>query len=194
MANPMMSSSCIASDGLALLSQQLMACAEQQRMPDLGPPSVSAVPCMPVMATPGAPGPFGVGPTCVLAVEVMQTAASSAITVQSHGMGSSDLQKKWRRSNNTPMTSEHALAAAREDGLTLIMAPATKTGYKGVSRGGKSSKKPYQAVRGSHSLGYYSTAEEVTLTNPTPTPNPNPAPIPYPYPYLAPTPAPNPRP
>ena len=72
------------------------------------------------------------------------------------------------------MSSEQALAAAREDGLTLIMAPATKTGYKGVSRGGKSSKKPYQAVRGSHSLGYYSTAEEVTLTNPTPTPNPNP--------------------
>ena len=184
MANPMMSSSCIASDGLALLSQQLMACAEQQRMPELGPPSVSAVPCMPVVATPGAPGPFGVGPTCVMAVEVIPASASSAITVQSHAMASSDLQKKWRRSNNAPMSSEQALAAAREDGLTLIMAPATKTGYKGVSRGGKSSKKPYQAVRGSHSLGYYSTAEEVSrgrpLTKPTPTPSPRPWPQPWP--------------
>ena len=175
----MMSSSCIASDGLALLSQQLMACTEQQqRMPDLGPPSVSAVPSIQVMATPGAPGPFGVGPGCVMAVEVMPAVSSSAAKAQSQAMGSSDLQKKWRRANNVPMTSEQALAAAREDGLTLILAPATKTGYKGVSRGGKSSKKPYQAVRGSHSLGYYSTAEEVSrglpLTKPTPCPSPRP--------------------
>ena len=34
----------------------------------------------------------------------------------------------------------------------------------GVSRGGKSSKKPFQAVRGQHSLGYYATAEEAALT------------------------------
>jgi|TARA_B110001469_G_C9516358_1_gene257140 hypothetical protein len=113
-----------------------------------------------------------------MAVEVMPAAASSSIAVQSQATGSSDLQKKWRRSNNAPMSSEQALAAAREDGLTLIMAPATKTGYKGVSRGGKSSKKPYQAVRGPHSLGYYSTAEEVTFTNPTPNPNPYPNPRP----------------
>ena len=188
----MMSSSCIASDGLALLSQQLMACTEQQqRMPDLGPPSVSAVPSIQVMATPGAPGPFGVGPGCVMAVEVMPAVPSSAAKAQSQAVGSSDLQKKWRRANNVPMTSEQALAAAREDGLTLILAPATKTGYKGVSRGGKSSKKPYQAVRGSHSLGYYSTAEEVTLDRPLPLcprltlaqgPSPQPRPQPQPRP------------
>ena len=33
-----------------------------------------------------------------------------------------------------------------------------------MSRGGKSSKKPFQAVRGQHSLGYYATAEEAALT------------------------------
>ena len=79
--------------------------------------------------------------------------------------------------------------AASAEGLTLITVPSTKTGYKGrrarrtpclqpraaivdrscaaldagVSRGGKSAKKPYQAVRGQHSLGYYATAEEAAL-------------------------------
>ena len=61
------------------------------------------------------------------------------------------------------MTAEEALRVANEDGLELIAAPCTKTGYKGVSRGGRSAKKPYQAVRGSFSLGYYCTAEEAAL-------------------------------
>mmetsp|Transcript_73420 Transcript_73420/g.177153 ORF Transcript_73420/g.177153 Transcript_73420/m.177153 type:complete len:513 (+) Transcript_73420:49-1587(+) len=73
-------------------------------------------------------------------------------------------QQKRLRSHATPLSVEEALHAARLEGLTLHVAPSTKTGYKGVSRGGKSSKKPFQAVRGQHSLGYYATAEEAALT------------------------------
>merc|ERR1740124_612822 len=71
---------------------------------------------------------------------------------------------KRLRSHATPLSVEEALHAARLEGLTLHAAPSIKTGFKGVSRGGKSSKKPFQAVRGQHSLGYYATAEEAALT------------------------------
>ena len=67
------------------------------------------------------------------------------------------------RSTAPPLTAEEAREAAEKEGLQLVPAPGSKTGFKGVSRGGKSAKKPFQAVRGNKSLGYFATAEEAAL-------------------------------
>jgi hypothetical protein len=66
----------------------------------------------------------------------------------------------------TPMTAAEAHAAAAAEGLTLLRAENV-TGFKGVSRAGRSASKPFQAMqkhdgRDKH-LGNFATAEEAAL-------------------------------
>ena len=137
------------------------------QIPLAGMPGLGHLNLAPQAMIPGLP------PIVVTAV-VMPNGAAVHPIQQLH-------QQKRLRSHAAPLTAEEALHAAKLEGLTLHVAPSTKTGYKGtpgpprcprtapapapratrsspgrsshphpprvagVSRGGKSSKKPFQA-------------------------------------------------
>eukprot|EP00908_Phaeocystis_cordata_P008197 Transcript_18861.p2 GENE.Transcript_18861~~Transcript_18861.p2 ORF type:complete len:422 (+),score=101.74 Transcript_18861:50-1315(+) len=158
--------------------QQRTTHGEQQPAPVLSSevpsaphPMVPYVSSMPIASAPAVMGAAvsAMPPVCMPSVMPAPTPVVVAVEVtQGHpaGMVPAGIvgdRRAARRANGAPLTAEEALAQARAEGLTLHTATNTKTGYKGVSRGGKSAKKPYQAVRGTNSLGYYATAEEAAL-------------------------------
>ena len=69
--------------------------------------------------------------------------------------------------HDTSISPEAALAQAAQETLTLLLAPGTKTGYRGVGLQSKSSARPYTAIihreGKSQLLGCFATAEEAAL-------------------------------
>ena len=110
--------------------------------------------------------PFGVGPGCVMAVEVMPAVPSSAAKAQSQAVGSSDL----RRSGDGEQRADDASKRwrRREDGLTLIWRRRPRQA-KGVTRGGKSSKKPSAVAA---RTAWATCTEEVSRALPLASPRP----------------------
>ena len=70
--------------------------------------------------------------------------------------------------DDAPMTAEEARRAAHDEGLELITAPESKTGYRSVYKIDR--KRPYQAwsagaKRNARSLGCFATVEEAALAH-----------------------------
>ena len=90
-------------------------------------------------------------------LEIARAAAAKAVLA---------MQKVASTPTTQPMTAKGALAAAKREGLELVLAPGTVSGYRGVHFV-NGSPKPYQArlQRGGEcvSLGYFATAEEAAL-------------------------------
>ena len=88
------------------------------QIPLAGMPGLGHLNLAPQAMIPGLP------PIVVTAV-VMPNGAAVHPIQQLH-------QQKRLRSHATPLTAEEALHAAKLEGLTLHVAPSTKTGYKGT--------------------------------------------------------------
>ena len=67
-----------------------------------------------------------------------------------------------RSTTEAPMTEAEALRLAADEGLQLVLAPGTTTGYKGVSQVGSASKPFYAHHQKSH-IGCYASAAEAAL-------------------------------
>ena len=61
------------------------------------------------------------------------------------------------------MTEAEALRLAANEGLQLVLAPGTPTGYKGVTRQVGSASKPFHAHHQQSHIGCYASAAEAAL-------------------------------
>ena len=96
--------------------------------------------------------------------EAEAKAAAKAVAAEASAPGEAAAAAE----DDAPMTAAAARRAAQDEGLELITAPETKTGYRSVYKIDR--KKPYQAwsagaKKNARSLGCFATAEEAALAH-----------------------------